>query len=74
MMIAHDTAEALAEIVGGISKATTLVGEIATASNEQASGVSQFNQAVKIIWKIPPVGMRNPPLSLFPAVENDLSH
>jgi len=41
--MASKTAEALDEIVGGITKVTDLVGEIAAASNEQAQGVSQIN-------------------------------
>jgi len=44
--IANNTAEALAKIVDGVSKAADLVGSIATASNEQASGIAQMNQAV----------------------------
>ena len=42
--IAKKTAEALAEIVGGVGKATDLVGEIAAASNAQAQGIGQVNQ------------------------------
>lgn len=41
--IAQKTAEALEQIVASITKVTTLVGEIANASNEQAQGISQIN-------------------------------
>jgi methyl-accepting chemotaxis protein len=44
--IANKTAEALAEIVDGVGKATDLVGEIAAASNEQAQGIAQVNQGL----------------------------
>ena len=43
MNIAKDTAEALMKIVGGVTKATEIIGEIANASNEQATGISQIN-------------------------------
>jgi len=44
--IADATAKSLEEIVQGIAKVTDLVGEIATASNEQAQGIDQINQAL----------------------------
>ncbi|MCI3927110.1 methyl-accepting chemotaxis protein [Paenibacillus sp. TRM 82003] len=44
--IAHDTAEALDKIVTGVNKAATLVGSIASASNEQAIGITQVNQGI----------------------------
>ncbi len=44
--IAEATSEALAEIVGSVTKVTDLVGEIAAASNEQAQGINQTNQAL----------------------------
>ena len=44
--IANDTAAALNQIVEGVTKATNLVGEIATASNEQALGINQVNQGI----------------------------
>ncbi len=47
--IAHDTADALTEIVGGITRAATLVAEIATASKEQASGISQVSEGIQQI-------------------------
>lgn len=50
--IANATAEALKEIVAGITKVTDLVGEIAAASNEQAQGVSQVNEGLAQIDKV----------------------
>lgn len=44
--IANDTALALNRIVDGVSKATNLVAEIATASNEQALGINQINEGI----------------------------
>lgn len=44
--IANRTAEALTEIVDGISSVTELVSQIAIASNEQAQGVDQINQGI----------------------------
>ena len=41
--IANQTAKALNEIVDGVSKAATIVAEIAASSNEQATGISQIN-------------------------------
>ena len=41
--MAKETAEALAEIVGGIVKVGDLVGEMAAASNEQAQGIAQIS-------------------------------
>ncbi|HWQ78890.1 MAG TPA: methyl-accepting chemotaxis protein [Anaerovoracaceae bacterium] len=45
--IANDTAEALKEIVTGIEKAADLVGGIAQASNEQATGIAQINKGIE---------------------------
>ncbi len=47
--IANQTAEALARIVSSITQVTDLVGEIATASNEQAQGITQVNLGVSQI-------------------------
>lgn len=44
--IANETAEELNKIVDAVSKAAVLVGHIATASNEQATGIAQINQAI----------------------------
>ena len=45
--IAGRTEQALADILSGVGKATTLVSEIATASNEQAQGIIQVNQGLQ---------------------------
>jgi methyl-accepting chemotaxis protein len=50
--IANETAQSLGRIVEGISKTTALVGDIATASNEQASGIAQVNQGVGQIAQV----------------------
>ncbi|MDY0262341.1 methyl-accepting chemotaxis protein [Syntrophotalea acetylenica] len=47
--IADKTAGALKEIVGGATKVSDLVGEIAMASNEQAQGFAQVNQGLNQI-------------------------
>jgi methyl-accepting chemotaxis protein len=44
--IAQRVGTALEEIVGGTNKVNTLLGEIAAASKEQASGISQVNSGV----------------------------
>lgn len=44
--IAEQTSLALEEVVGSISKVSNLVAEIATASNEQAQGISQINMGL----------------------------
>jgi methyl-accepting chemotaxis protein len=44
--IAKDTAEALGKIVDEVEKAADLVGNIAKASTEQASSISQVNQGI----------------------------
>jgi methyl-accepting chemotaxis protein len=50
--IAQRTAEALSEIVGGITKTTDLVAEIAAASNEQSQGIGQINQGLNQIESV----------------------
>ncbi len=45
--IADDTAAALLNIVSGVEKAVELVGEIAVASNEQATGIAQVNKGIE---------------------------
>lgn len=45
--IADATATALSNIVGGVGKAVDLVGEIAVASNEQASAIGQINKGIE---------------------------
>lgn len=46
MAIAEDTAKALVDIVEGVSKAADLVADIAYASNEQATAISQINEGI----------------------------
>ena len=50
--IADETAEALAEIVTGIGQVTGLIGNIATASNEQATGIAQINMGVEQVAQV----------------------
>lgn len=50
--IANETAAALDEIVGGVAKAAALVGDIAVASNEQATGISQINSAIEQVAQV----------------------
>jgi methyl-accepting chemotaxis protein len=44
--IAKSTASSLEKIVSGVAKASTLVAEIAKASNEQAQGIAQISMGV----------------------------
>jgi methyl-accepting chemotaxis protein len=50
--IANETAVALNKIVKDITKAATLVGDIAVASNEQAMGIEQINQGIMQISEV----------------------
>ena len=50
--IANETASALNLIVGGVEKAASLVGNIAEASNEQASGIAQINKGIEQVAKV----------------------
>lgn len=50
--IAKETADALTNIVEGVSKAAALVGDIAVASNEQATGISQINSAIEQVAQL----------------------
>ena len=50
--IATSTAQALDEIVGGIDKVANLVGNIAAASNEQASGIAQVNMGIEQVSQV----------------------
>lgn len=50
--IANDTAKGLVEIVESITKASVLVREITTASNEQSIAISQVNQAVSQVSEV----------------------
>lgn len=50
--IANATADALKEIVNGITKTSDLVAEISAASNEQAQGIGQINQGLEQIDQV----------------------
>ncbi len=50
--IANETASALIEIVDGVEKAASLVGDIAVASNEQASGITQINKGIEQVSQV----------------------
>jgi len=50
--VAEKTSSALTEIVNRIQKVTDLVGEIATASQEQATGIDQINRGLAQIDQV----------------------
>ncbi|HCC07109.1 MAG TPA: methyl-accepting chemotaxis protein [Clostridiales bacterium] len=50
--IANDTARALDEIVLGVDKAANIVSNIATASNEQATGIAQINKGIEQVSQV----------------------
>jgi methyl-accepting chemotaxis protein len=50
--IANNTAEALNKIVEDVTRAADLVGDIASASNEQASSIAQINQAISQVSQV----------------------
>ena len=50
--IANDTAAALNKIVESVGGATNLVAEIAMASNQQASAVTQINQGIEQVSQV----------------------
>jgi len=50
--IATDTASALNQIVDMVAKSANLVSEIAIASNQQASGITQLNQAITQVAQV----------------------
>jgi methyl-accepting chemotaxis protein len=50
--IANETANALLNIVTGVDKAGQLVAEIASASNEQASGIAQVNKGIEQLSQV----------------------
>ena len=50
--IANETAAALNMIVEDVARAASLVGEIATASNEQASGILQISQGLSQVSQV----------------------
>ncbi|TCL69908.1 methyl-accepting chemotaxis protein [Hydrogenispora ethanolica] len=51
-LIANHTAEALNRIVDGITEAASLIGNIATSSNEQASGITQVDQGISQVAQV----------------------
>lgn len=50
--IAKETAQALSQIVNGIERVAVLVGDIATASNEQALGIEQINLGIQQVSEV----------------------
>jgi len=50
--IASETANALNKIVEDVAKAASLVGDIAIASNEQATGIAQINQGIMQVSQV----------------------
>jgi len=50
--IANETANALNKIVEDVAKAASLVGDIAVASNEQATGIAQVNQGIMQVSQV----------------------
>ncbi len=50
--IAGETASALSKIVEGVSQAASLVGDIAVASNEQATGIAQIDKGVEQVSQV----------------------
>lgn len=50
--IAHETAQALSQIVESVSWVASLVGDIADASSEQAVGISQIDQGLEQISQV----------------------
>ncbi|AFA48300.1 methyl-accepting chemotaxis protein [Acetobacterium woodii] len=50
--IASKTADALDKIVGNVAKVSDIVGNIASASNEQAIGISQINQGIMQVSEV----------------------
>ena len=50
--IAKDTATALDKIVAGVTRTSQLIGEIAIASNEQATGITQINQGISQVSQV----------------------
>lgn len=50
--ISEESAKALVKIVDGVEKAANLVAEIAEASNEQSTGISQINLGVEQVSQV----------------------
>ena len=52
MEVARETARALTAIVTEVAQAADLVGDIATASNEQANAITQINQGIEQVANV----------------------
>jgi methyl-accepting chemotaxis protein len=50
--IAMKAANSLNELVSGVAKAADLVGDIASASNEQATAISQINKGIEQVSQV----------------------
>lgn len=50
--LANETAAALSEIVGNVDKASVLVGDIAVASKQQATSISQINAGLEQVSSV----------------------
>lgn len=50
--IANETAQALETIVEGVENAAALMGQIASASNEQATGIAQVNRGIEQLSQV----------------------
>lgn len=51
-VIANQTAKSLSNIVGEVAKTAVIVGDIASASNEQATAIAQINQAIAQVSQV----------------------
>ncbi|SFL77705.1 HAMP domain-containing methyl-accepting chemotaxis protein [Pelosinus propionicus] len=49
---ANGTAKALEDIVQGVEKAVSIVGEISAASNEQATAISEINKGIEQVAEV----------------------
>lgn len=50
--IANETAKALSDIMEGVEQTVSISGQIATASNEQATGIVQINKGIEQLSKV----------------------
>jgi methyl-accepting chemotaxis protein len=50
--IANGTAKALEDIVQGVAKAVSIVGEISGASNEQATAIAEINKGIEQVAEV----------------------
>ncbi|MBN2258960.1 MAG: HAMP domain-containing protein [Clostridiales bacterium] len=51
-LLSKVTSQALDKIVNGVTEAGEIVGDIAIASNEQASGIAQINDAIEQVSRV----------------------